>query len=131
MISFMASAVGTVFAAFVATCPSEFLVNCSGYTGKQEINLTYYYETKDGQKHSGSIGVGPGQKPWLIVVMLSEGVERGGWHVQKMCDLDDTPNAFLLYGPIRSPVKVVTITGDTWAPTIEHRFLPKVKAPFR
>ena len=43
MISFVVSIALAVSSMVLSSCPVEFLVNCSGYTGKERVRLTFSY----------------------------------------------------------------------------------------
>jgi len=130
MISFMATAVGAVYSAFVALCPVDFVVDCAHWHGGP-VKLEYCYETVNGARVQGSAGVqGVGFKPWLLVHMLTEPYERDGWKFEKLHD-PDNPMAFVVSGSKNSPIKNVTITGDNWVPIVERRFRPPMKEPMK
>ena len=90
------------------------------------VKVEYSYETVKGEHWHGTACSGIGTKPWLMVFMLTEGIERDGWKVQKLHDPDD-PMSFVIIGSKSSPIKSVTITGDTSEPIVERRFRPAMK----
>jgi hypothetical protein len=111
-----------ILSAVIATLPSEFVVDCSGWPGgKNEVNLTCRYECWDGRVVTDRVAVySPGPGTYLVVETLAGTLKS--WRFETI-GKPGGETALVIRGSKTSPIKSVTFNGDGWTPVVTKRLV--------
>jgi len=114
---------------FVIELPCEYAVDCSGWTGRGQVEFTFRYETRDGRVYMDTGELLPGSNARAALIVFTFGIKREGWDYEKRGE-PGRETVFVIRGSKKSPIKSVTFEGDVWAPTVQRRILgPPAKEP--
>lgn len=102
--------------AVVAALPVEYVVDCSGWTGNREAEISWRYQCRDGTVSTGSASCPLRSTAPQLAVAVSIYVRREGWRFEWLND-----KVFVVRGSKTSPIKSVTFNGDGWVPAVTRR----------
>ncbi|MDB5309441.1 MAG: hypothetical protein JWO38_3643 [Gemmataceae bacterium] len=118
MFTFMASA-----AVMTATPPTEYLIDCSSWAGKNKVDVSMTFIARDGTKVTDLMQLQPDTHGSAPALGLHYVLRQAGWKYERFDDM----RVIVRASKNGSPVRSVKFKSDVWVPEVYRQ--PAVVQP--